>query len=530
MATCAELEQQAQQAANKLKDLAAEGRIAASADLNNIGDSRARAEQYGGDAARVLFRINETLSALEKIQVEQVRQDCPRQGFFPEKRAAKDARDQINAFIDKMDVIINKAREQEAASQKASQTQDNAGTGKPGTAGQGPGATPDPEELNEIEITTKKKPESIDPLTEPLDTGPIEVTEPKINTGNDLTVDEPGLQDAGVVDVDDPNFDLTDEEIDEFLEEDDPNTNQGVPGATNRARAQATLQDTTNFKQKEDWRVRLSLSPGATYLYKDPNNKLLAPLGNTDGVIFPYTPSIAVNYNASYGTVNPAHSNYTIYQYQNSSVDSITLTCDFTAQDTYEANYLLAVIHFFRSVTKMFYGKDQNPKQGTPPPLCYLFGLGEFQFNAHPLAVTAFSYNLPNNVDYIRATNQLEPPGAPRSPNAAPSKPATRPGAAIQNMIVDRLSQGIASIGARIGLTLTPGGSLSEPGFGIATGFNSYNAPGTIEPTYVPTSITITVTCIPIVSRYEISTNFSLKQYADGSLLNGVKRAGGGFW
>ena len=95
------------------------------------------------------------------------------------------------------------------------------------------------------------------------------------------------------------------------------------------------------------------------------------------------------------------HSNYRGYFYQNSYVDEIQIQATFTAQDTSEANYMLAVIHFFKSVTKMFYGQDAQ--RGMPPPLVFLQGLGEFQFNLHPCVVKSFNYQLPNNVDYIRA-------------------------------------------------------------------------------------------------------------------------------
>jgi hypothetical protein len=75
------------------------------------------------------------------------------------------------------------------------------------------------------------------------------------------------------------------------------------------------------------------------------------------------------------------------------------LRCTFTAQSTSEANYLLAVITFFKSVTKMFYGQDAE--RGAPPPLTYLSGLGEYQFNEHPCVITQFNYTLPGDVDYI---------------------------------------------------------------------------------------------------------------------------------
>ena len=215
----------------------------------------------------------------------------------------------------------------------------------------------------------------------------------------------------------------------------DPSS-RGLFGAQTAARTEASAQDQSNFAMKEDWRVRLSLAPGANYLYKAPNVQgILAPLAATDGVIFPYTPNIQVGYSAAYDTTAPTHSNYKIYQYTNSSVDNISITCDFTAQDTFEANYLLAVIHFFRTITKMFYGQDENPKPGTPPPLVFLYGLGAFQFNAHPLVITSFNYNLPNDVDYIRA--------AVTTTYAGVSKAVENPKGTDTNTSGNRLGSGI---------------------------------------------------------------------------------------
>ena len=98
-----------------------------------------------------------------------------------------------------------------------------------------------------------------------------------------------------------------------------------------------------------DWRVRLSLGPKSAYLYKNPAGAgILAPLIDTDGVIFPYTPTVNVTYAASYDSTSPVHSNFKINQYTSSSVDTVMIGCTFTAQDTKEANYLLACINFFR--------------------------------------------------------------------------------------------------------------------------------------------------------------------------------------
>jgi hypothetical protein len=188
-------------------------------------------------------------------------------------------------------------------------------------------------------------------------------------------------------------------------------------------------------------------------------------------------------------------------------VDSISISCDFTAQDTFEANYLLAVIHFLRTVTKMFYGQDQDPKPGTPPPLCYLSGLGAFQFDAHPLAIQTFTYSLPTDVDYIRAGTTTTTAGVNKG--ASQSKVNTN---------VQSNGRTADSIG--------PGGTVPPPRFTNVPG-------GTIEPTYVPTKMQIQITAIPIVTRNDISNNFSVRDYATGALLRGMKgnkRISGGIW
>jgi len=282
----------------------------------------------------------------------------------------------------------------------------------------------------------------------------------------------------------------------------------GLQAKTTKTQSTATEQDQANFPSKEDWRVRLSLTPEAKYLYAGSNPGILAPLKATNGVIFPYTPAISVNYAANYEATNIVHSNYKIFQYTNSSVDQVTIASDFTCQDTFEANYLLAVIHFFRSMTKMFYGQDQNPKAGTPPPLCYMYGMGSYQFSAHPLAITGFSYSLPTDVDYIPTTSAM-PAGTPTPP---PNK-AT-----------------LSIFGKRLPSFLQPGGILAPPQFSQPQAGPPSRPQG--ETTWVPTKIQLSISCIPIISRNTISNRFSLNEYASGRLLNGTRQGptGGGIW
>lgn len=274
----------------------------------------------------------------------------------------------------------------------------------------------------------------------------------------------------------------------------------GLTGATLTAASAAVAQDQADFAAKADWRVRLSLTENANYLYKANPPGILQPLFDTDGVIFPYVPTITVNYAAQYEPTKLTHTNYTIHQYQNSSVDQVTITCEFTCQDVAEANYLLAVIHFFRSMTKMFYGQDSDPKNGTPPPLCYLYGMGGYQFDALPLAIAGFNYALPPDVDYIKTTG-VSAAGTPQ--------PTVK-------------NTGTSS--DRLGKNIQSGGKASGPNYTSTPTSAGETA------TWVPTKIQLSITCLPIMSRNQVSNNFSLKDYATGNLLQGTRRKGGGFW
>ena len=282
-------------------------------------------------------------------------------------------------------------------------------------------------------------------------------------------------------------------------------------GLINNAQNQSTLQTRQNTPAAADWRVRLRLAPNANYLYKVKDPGILAPLAATDGVIFPYTPAIETSYQAKYDQYDLTHSNYRGYFYKNSSVENISIKGTFTAQDTREAAYLLAVIHFFKSVTKMFYGQDQEA--GTPPPLVYLSGFGKYQFNESPCVVTNFGYSLPTDVDYIRANGFNNIGLNMENRRNQSSGPAIGGSLGTVVAIIDRLTNAGLKDGS---LTNRPSPSQVNQNVANQTAINS---------TYVPTKMEISITLLPMQTRNQVSKQFSLKSFANGSLL-----AGGGFW
>lgn len=158
--------------------------------------------------------------------------------------------------------------------------------------------------------------------------------------------------------------------------------------------------------QGDDWRVKISVPDLATFR----TSPLLSPLVETgSNVVFPIVPTISIQHTATYEAISPVHTNYSYPQYVNSQIQEISISGEFPVQNEEDGRYWLAATHFFRSVTKMFYGESSN--KGAPPPLCKLNGYGDYVFNNVPVVITSYATDLPNNVDYIRVPVGSSVPG-----------------------------------------------------------------------------------------------------------------------
>jgi hypothetical protein len=244
-----------------------------------------------------------------------------------------------------------------------------------------------------------------------------------------------------------------------------------------------------------DWRVRVSVSPNSKILYWDPTAQgnvpgLLSPLKATDGVIFPYVPSVTVSHSANYSAVPLTHSNYTQYFYESSAVAAISISADFTVQNSDEAKYFLAAIYFFRACTKMFYGFS-GEYQGSPPPIVYLDGYGAHYLPHVPCVVTGFTHTMPADVDYMEVNT-------PQSIETTPSPGMTKGSAASGGV-------GINVFGT--GKSATAG---SPPDIVTQTLNTAFNR--------VPTASTFNITLQPIYSRIQ-GREFSYSDFAKGGLI-----------
>ena len=141
--------------------------------------------------------------------------------------------------------------------------------------------------------------------------------------------------------------------------------------------------------------TRVVLRVPKTYL----QSPLTSLLKENEGILFPYTPQLGYEGQASYGSASPLHSNYTQYFFKNSLVSNINLSGKFTVQNEKEAKIWLSIVHLGRVLTKMPFGDDKNA--GSAPPVCRLDGFGNMVFANVPVAVVSFKFELPDTVDYI---------------------------------------------------------------------------------------------------------------------------------
>jgi hypothetical protein len=258
---------------------------------------------------------------------------------------------------------------------------------------------------------------------------------------------------------------------------------------------------------EDDWRVRLSLADSATIFYKDTStqNSIMAPLVETNGVIWPYTPSIQVSHVANYSTAVLTHSNYSAHFYNNSDVSDITVSGEFTVQSVEEGQYLMAAIYFLRSATKMFFGQGANV--GSPPPILFLDGYGSHYFPHVPCVVTNFTHNLSNDVDYLQVpitqtSLQDVTLTAPDNPNGAVSYLDNDGMKYIPNM----------------GRGTSPQKTVTSQKF-----------TSIVSTTRVPTASTVSVTLRPVYSRKNLHDRFNLNDFAQGKLVGDKKTGFGGF-
>jgi len=179
---------------------------------------------------------------------------------------------------------------------------------------------------------------------------------------------------------------------------------------------------------------------------------------------------VVIQHSANYNPLAQTHSNYPFQAYQNSQVDSMNIIGEYPVQNQQDAAHWVATVNFLRTVTKMFFGKEQDLK-GNPPPILHLSGYGDHMFQKVPVVINTFNVELRPGIDYISTK---------------------------QNTVYQGQLASVGSTGRELAAS------------------KQFN-PNSLDQTWAPTLSNISVLVTPIYSRESIK-NFSLSEFARGEL------------
>jgi hypothetical protein len=154
---------------------------------------------------------------------------------------------------------------------------------------------------------------------------------------------------------------------------------------------QSAVNDTQRFK------VTLSASPGRN--------------GQAETLIFDVMPRISESRQATYSDFTPMHHPGQIQKYQSSQSRSWSMTAKLISRNSTEASRNLETINIIRSWVMPFYGQGTaqdgvySKYLGAPPPIITLSAYGDKMIGPVKTVMTQYSWDFPNDVDYIKTLN-----------------------------------------------------------------------------------------------------------------------------
>jgi hypothetical protein len=163
-----------------------------------------------------------------------------------------------------------------------------------------------------------------------------------------------------------------------------------------------TAQIPTTVSGSTDLRVRLSALDATLFT----NSPIMSILSSTNGMLFPYSPSITLNQTVDYLDIPLVHSNTNYQAYTRTPSVKISVSGKFTVQNQREGLYALAAVHFLRTASKSHFGEN-DPQAGLPPPVLLFSGYGNYMFGKSGpttglrVILTSHSWAYDENIDTI---------------------------------------------------------------------------------------------------------------------------------
>ena len=180
--------------------------------------------------------------------------------------------------------------------------------------------------------------------------------------------------------------------------------------------AALSVSNEGSLAENKDWRARLrpkSAGELLTYRANASNaeeSALLAPIIESGGLVFQYTPRFFISGTANYHQHDGQGMNYPIMSYINSTPPNFPVSSDFTANNIDEARYVLAVLTFLKVMTKSEYGDTavERGVAGTPPPVLLFEYLGDHGFNKVPVVLRSYTVEYSDTVDYVPVVTNIK--------------------------------------------------------------------------------------------------------------------------
>jgi hypothetical protein len=143
--------------------------------------------------------------------------------------------------------------------------------------------------------------------------------------------------------------------------------------------------------------------------------RLTAPyLDSTETIVLDVMPTIDESRSASYDAVPIIHHPGEILKYRSTSSRNWGIQTRLISRNPEEAAKNLAYVNIIRSWVMPYYGAgtaitEEGSKLGAPPPIITLEGYGEKMIGPITCVLESYSWNWPNDVDYIRTEGDNQP-------------------------------------------------------------------------------------------------------------------------
>ena len=170
-----------------------------------------------------------------------------------------------------------------------------------------------------------------------------------------------------------------------------------------------TLNPVSNIGKDKFDRVKLRFAPRHPFA-SYPANSILGPLAATNGLVWPLKPSVTIQNQVEYESLNLTHAIQELHSFNSNKAPVINITGQFVCPTVDDALYAMAAIHFLRSASKMAFGNASLNKTtglpagtppGAPPPVLLFSGYGPAMFNDLPVIINSYPLDLPTDIDYI---------------------------------------------------------------------------------------------------------------------------------